>query len=180
MCVMHSKSDNVAIMINDEADEIIKELFNWLKNKYQNNLELQVCLWLCLFIVLQMSLYRIISYYKFDSWWIIYRFSWLDKNKKATTNPINEQDSKCFQYAITVSLNNKEIGKYPERITKIKPFTNKYKWEGINFLSQKDDSKKTEKNKRTIALNVLYAKKEKIYPAYVSKNNSNSEKQVAF
>ena len=29
-----------------------------------------------------------------------------------------------------------------------------------------------------IALNVLYAKKEKIYPAYVSKNNSNCEKQV--
>ena len=33
-------------------------------------------------------------------------------------------------------------------------------------------------NNVTIALNVLYAKKEKIYPAYVSKNNSNREKQV--
>ena len=30
----------------------------------------------------------------------------------------------------------------------------------------------------TIAANVLYAKKEKIYPAYVSKPNSNHEKQV--
>ena len=30
----------------------------------------------------------------------------------------------------------------------------------------------------TIALNVLYAKKEKIYPADVSKYNSNREKQV--
>ena len=29
-----------------------------------------------------------------------------------------------------------------------------------------------------IALNVLYAKKEKIYPAYLSKHNSNREKQV--
>ena len=35
-----------------------------------------------------------------------------------------------------------------------------------------------EKNNLTIALNVLYAKKEKIYPAYVSKHNSNREKQV--
>ena len=26
-------------MINDEADEIIKELFDSLKNRYQNNLE---------------------------------------------------------------------------------------------------------------------------------------------
>ena len=26
-------------MINDEADEVIKELFDLLKNRYQNNLE---------------------------------------------------------------------------------------------------------------------------------------------
>ena len=38
-CVMHSKSDNIEIMINDEADEVIKELFDSLKNRYQNNLE---------------------------------------------------------------------------------------------------------------------------------------------
>ena len=38
--VMHSKSDNIEILINDEADEVIKELFDSLKNRYQNNLEL--------------------------------------------------------------------------------------------------------------------------------------------
>ena len=38
-CVMHSKSDNIEIMINDEADEVIKELFDSLKKRYQNNLE---------------------------------------------------------------------------------------------------------------------------------------------
>ena len=37
--VMHSKSDNIEIMINDEADEVIEELFDSLKNRYQNNLE---------------------------------------------------------------------------------------------------------------------------------------------
>ena len=37
--VMHSKSDNIEIMINDEADELIKELFDSIKNRYQNNLE---------------------------------------------------------------------------------------------------------------------------------------------
>ena len=36
---MHSKSDNIEIMSNDEADEVIKELFDSLKNRYQNNLE---------------------------------------------------------------------------------------------------------------------------------------------
>ena len=33
--------------------------------------------------------------------------------------------------------------------------------------------KKSEKNNLTITLNVLYAKNEKIYPAYLSKGNSN-------
>ena len=37
--VMRSKSNNIEIMINDEADEVIKELFDSLKNRYQNNLE---------------------------------------------------------------------------------------------------------------------------------------------
>ena len=36
-CVMHSKSDNTEIVIGDEADEVIKELFNSLKNRYPNN-----------------------------------------------------------------------------------------------------------------------------------------------
>ena len=36
---MHSKSDNVELMINDEVDEVIKELFDSLKNRYQNNLK---------------------------------------------------------------------------------------------------------------------------------------------
>ena len=27
-CVMHSKSDNIEIMISDEADEVIKKLFD--------------------------------------------------------------------------------------------------------------------------------------------------------
>ena len=69
--------------------------------------------------------------------------------------------------------------KNPERITKIKPCINKYNWEGINFPSEKDDWKKIEKDYLTIALNVLYAKKEKLYPNYVSKCNSNREKQVS-
>ena len=37
--VIHSKSDKIEIMSNDEADEIIKELFDSLKNRDQNNLK---------------------------------------------------------------------------------------------------------------------------------------------
>ena len=37
--VMHSKSDNIKIMINDKADEVIKIFFYLLRNRYQINLE---------------------------------------------------------------------------------------------------------------------------------------------
>ena len=37
--VMHAKIDNIEIIINDEAGEVIKNLFDSLKKRYQNNLE---------------------------------------------------------------------------------------------------------------------------------------------
>ena len=66
----------------------------------------------------------------------------LIKNKNATTNIINKKDNKCLQYNVTVALIHGKIRKNPERITKIKLFINKYKWDGINFPSEKDDQKK--------------------------------------
>ena len=36
---MHSKSDNIEIMISDEADEVIKKMIDSLKNRYENNLQ---------------------------------------------------------------------------------------------------------------------------------------------
>ena len=57
-------------------------------------------------------------------------------------------------------MNHDEIKKDPQRITNIKPFINKCNWEGINFTSEKDDWKTFENNNVTIALNVLYAKKD--------------------
>ena len=65
--------------------------------------------------------------------------------------------------------NHEEIKKDPQRITKIKAFINKYNWEEIHFSSEKDDGKKFEKNDVTIALNVLYAKKEK-YILFILQN----------
>ena len=34
-------------------------------------------------------------------------------------------DNHCFQYVLFVAINNEEIVKNPERVTKIKPFMNK-------------------------------------------------------
>ena len=57
-------------------------------------------------------------------------------------------------------LNFGEIEKNLTRITKLKPFINKYNWEGMNLPSQRNDWKNSEKNNVTIAFNVLHAKKE--------------------
>ena len=36
---MHSKSDKTEIVINDKGDEVIKQHFKSLKDRYQNNLQ---------------------------------------------------------------------------------------------------------------------------------------------
>ena len=100
------------------------------------------------------------------------------KNKKATISPINQKDNNCFQYGVTIVLNCDKIGKNSEIIIKIESFIINYNWEKTNFPSVKDDWKKVRKNNIIITLNVLDAKKEKPYPVYVSKHNSNLEEQI--
>ena len=132
--VMHSKSDDIEIMINYEPDEVIKELFDSLKNRHQNNLESMKG-----------------SEFVFDYVYLLYYKrhkinpsrggSYIDSPD--WINPINKKDNKCFQHAVTVALNHQEITKDPQRITKINSFLNKYNWEGINFQLEKEDMKKT-------------------------------------
>ena len=132
-----SKSDSIENMINDEADEVKKELFDSLKNRYQNNLESMKGIEFAFD-------YVHLLYYKCRKINTNHGGSYIDspdwiKSKSATVNPINKKDNKCFQYAVPVALNHEEIKKDPQRITKITPFINKYSWEGINFPSEKDD-----------------------------------------
>ena len=65
----------------------------------------------------------------------------------------------------------------PERVSNITPFIKKYKWKVINYPS-KIDWKAFEKYNLKIALNILYIKEKEIYPAYISKINTNCEKQI--
>ena len=102
---------------------------------------------------------------------------WL-KNKKATINKKNN-DSNCFQYAIITALNHKQSKNHPERISSLKLFINQYDWKGINFWSHKEDWKKFESNKKSIAPNILFVpyNAEKIRPAHKSKHNFKRENQ---
>ena len=91
----------------------------------------------------------------------------------------NGGQQKCLDkaLAVTIMLNNEEIGKHSGKITKIKPFINKYIWEGINFPPEKDDWKKFEKNNLTIVLNVLCAEKEKHILHMFQNKTQNYEKR---
>ena len=79
---------------------------------------------------------------------------WL-KNKKATINPKNN-DNKCFQYALTVTINYEKFKKDPQIIPKIKAFIDQCNWKDIDFPSHSKDWKKFESNNKSIALNILY------------------------
>ena len=95
------------------------------------------------------------------------------KKKKARIYQKNI-DNKCFQYVVTAALNYEEIESHPERVSNIKPL--------INYPSKIDDWRTFEKNNPTIALNVLHTLNILHIlhksPAFISKINSNCEKQI--
>ena len=121
---MQSKSDNKEFMIYDNANNVVDEIFESLLSRYQSDLETSTTGSDFIFDSFQLL------YYKCHKTNLIRGGSYIDspdwiKNKKVTINPKNKND-KCFQYAATVALNYEEIRWSPERVSNIKPFTNKY------------------------------------------------------
>ena len=79
---------------------------------------------------------------------------WLRAKKEAISNNNNNNDNNNgFQNALDDALNYQNIETHPERISKLKPYINKYNWEGINFPAGSKEWQKFEKNNKTIALN---------------------------
>ena len=105
-------------MMNDEEDEVIKELFDSIKNRCQNNLESMKGKVVSFSLI--MFIYCIINVKINPNFGGSYIDSpdWI-KNKKGTINSINKKDNKCFLYAVTVPLNHEEIKKDSQRTTKI-------------------------------------------------------------
>ena len=81
---------------------------------------------------------------------------------------------------ITVALNHQEIGSHLERISKIKKHTDKYNWNRINFLFQRKDWEKFERDNENSALNILSVplNKKSIELQYRSKYNHTRQYQV--
>ena len=174
---MHTKSVNEEFMNGSDPDEIIKELFKSLLQRYQENLQEKMKGSDFAFDGVNYLYYNNnkISISRGGSY--IDSPKWL-KDKKSAVNQKNN-DNKRFQYAVTLALNIDQINDHPERISKIKPFIEKYNWKDIDFPSTSKDWKKFELNNE-VALNILYVPHgtKKIEIAYKSKHNLTREKQV--
>ena len=133
---MHSKSNNVEIMMGFKTDDIIKELFESFLKKYQDGLETKMKESQFIFESLDLLYYHLhkISLNRGGSY--IDSPSWV-KNKKVAINPKNK-NTKCFRDAITAALNHKKINNHSERISNLKPFY-KYNWKDIGFPSHSKD-----------------------------------------
>ena len=175
--IMYTRSDNVEIMFGDNNDDIIEQLYESLLQKYEENLQNKM----------KGSDFEFdganFLYYDFNKTSINRGGSYIDspkwlKYKKSIINPKNN-DNKCFQYAVILTLNLDKIKKKTQRISKIKPFIEKYNWEDIDFPSTSKDWKKFECNSE-VALNILYVPYDtkKINIAYKSKNNLTQERQI--
>ena len=96
-------------MINDETDEVIKENFDWIKNRYQNKFE-SIKGSVFVFNFVQLLYYKCHKIGPNHGRLYIDSPEWI-KNKNSTRNCINKKDSKCFQNAVTVVLNQKNQNK---------------------------------------------------------------------
>ena len=176
---MYSKSDNFEIMMGVDTNEVIKNRFNSVLQRYQKGLQESMRGSDFVFNYVESLNY---IFHKIDvksSGSYIETPKWV-KNKKATINPQNKDDDKCFQYAVTIALNYDRIENHPERVSKVKPFINQSDWSEINFPSHVGDWKKFELNNKSMALNVLYVPEgeKTIRRAYKSKYNLARENQV--
>ena len=100
---------------------------------------------------------------------------WLKGKKETIISGDND-----FENALDDALNYQNIETHPERISKLKPYINKYNWEGIDFPAGPKDWIKFEPNNKTIALNVLHVQynTKTRSVAYRSEYNNKHKKQV--
>ena len=75
----------------------------------------------------------------------------LRSKKEAIINGDND-----FQDALNDALNYQNIETHPKKISKLKPYINKYNWEWIEFPARPKDWKKFERNNKKIAIHTLF------------------------
>ena len=85
---------------------------------------------------------------------------WLAR-KKAIVNPQNDNE-KCFKWAVIAALRWTDIKSHPERISNLREFSSDYDWSGLNFPVSIKDINIFEMN-NDISVNVLSVEDKNIY-----------------
>ena len=170
--VLHKKSDNVEIMRGIDSETIVTNLFDILKQRYQEGLETKMDSSNYIFdrVVLfeyhfhKISLKRGSSYIPSPKWLI---------NQKSTLDPHKTEDNWCFLFAIVLALNYQSISNNLQRVSNLMPFIPNYNWDNIEFPAGFKEYTIFERDNCDIALNILYVthKTQEIRPAYISKHN---------
>ena len=147
---IYSASKPVEIFMGSDTEDVINTLFNTILQRFQQAQEtsndkgsefIPESVELLYYNFQKIDIRRGESYIMSPDW---------IASKKATINPKNEKDNKCFQWSIILGLNyNKIKEKVLKKILKFKRVD-------TDFSSHQRDWEEFEQNNTSIALNILF------------------------
>ena len=145
-----SKSEPVEIFMGSNTKDVIDKLFNTLLQRFQKAQEtsnergsefIPDSVELLYYNFQRIDIKRAESYIMSPDW---------IASKKATINPKNEKDNKCFQWSIIAGLNYNNIKE--KELKKLL----KFRRVDTDFSSYQRDWEEFEQNNTSIALNILF------------------------
>ena len=171
---IYSASKPVEIFMGSDTENIIDTLFNTILNRIQEAMETSNergsgfthdSVGLLYYHFQRIDIRRGESYIVSPDW---------IASKKATINPKNEKDNKCFQWSIISGLNYNKIKE--KELKKLL----KFKRVDTDFSSHQREWEEFEQNNTLITLNVLFVSynSEEIKLAYKSKYDYKRKNQV--
>ena len=146
-CTINVLSDNEEIMLGYETDDNIINLLESFLNNYQKQEQIMRGGSDFVFESVELLDYKLhdIKFKRRGSW--IRSPKWI-RDKAATVNPKNKGDNNCLQYAVPATLDHQNIGSYPQIISKIKPFFDKYNRKGMDFPVHQNNQEETEMSRK--------------------------------
>ena len=169
-----TKSEPLEIFMGSNTNDVIDRLFNTLLQRFQHAQETsndRVSEFIPESVELLYYHFHRIDIRRAESY--IMSPDWI-ASKKATINPKNEKDNKCFQWSIIAGLNYNKIKE--KELKKIL----KFKRVDTDFSSYQREWEEFEQNNTLIALNILFVphNSEEIKLAYKSNYNKRKNQVI--
>ena len=173
-CTIFSKIEPVEIFMGNNTKDVINKLFNTLLQRFQKAQEtsnergsefIPDSVELLYYNFQRIDIKRAESYIMSPDW---------IASKKATINPKNEKDNKCFQWSIIAGLNYNKIKE--KELKKIL----KFKRVDTDFSSYQRECEEFEQNNNSVALNILFVphNSEEVKLAYKSNYNKRKNQVI--